>query len=82
MRELVEEKFWMRDPGRYAFAIDGKERILPTIFIVSPEYGTRCSTVLTIDVSGMARLVERSFDASGSATGEVAHLFRIESGAA
>jgi len=58
------------------------ERILSPIFIVSPEYGTRCSTVLTIDVSGIARFIERSFDASGSATGEVAHLFRIESGPA
>jgi uncharacterized protein with NRDE domain len=54
------------------------ERILSPIFIVSPEYGTRCSTILTVDVSGMVRLVERSFDASGLATGEVAHAFRVE----
>jgi len=55
------------------------ERLLSPIFIVSPEYGTRCSTVFTIDVSGTARFVERSFDAAGLATGEVEHLFRIES---
>jgi uncharacterized protein with NRDE domain len=54
------------------------ERILSPTFIVSAEYGTRCSTVMTIDGSGMARFVERSFDASGMTTGEVAHLFRIE----
>jgi hypothetical protein len=36
---------------------------------------------MTIDDSGMARFVERSFDASGGSIGEVAHLFRIESGA-
>ena len=57
------------------------ERILSPTFIVSPEYGTRCSSVMTIDDSGMARFVERSFDASGGSIGEVAHLFRIESGA-
>jgi uncharacterized protein with NRDE domain len=55
------------------------ERILSPTFIVSPEYGTRCSTVMTIDDAGIARLVERSFDANGQATGEVAHGFRIES---
>jgi len=51
------------------------ERVLSPIFIVSPEYGTRCSTVMTIDNAGTTRFVERSFDASGNATGEVAHEF-------
>jgi uncharacterized protein with NRDE domain len=54
------------------------ERILSPIFIVSPEYGTRCSTVMTIDDTGMTRFVERSFDKSGQATGEVAHEFRMD----
>jgi uncharacterized protein with NRDE domain len=51
------------------------ERILSPTFIVSPQYGTRCSTVMTLDHSGAARLVERSFDAAGTITGEVSHLF-------
>ncbi len=55
------------------------ERILSPTFIVSPEYGTRCSTVMTIDAQGVARFVERSFDPSGSVTGEVAQAFRVES---
>ena len=54
------------------------ERILSPAFIVSPEYGTRCSTVMTIDNTGMARYVERSFDASGNTTGDVEHEFRVE----
>ncbi len=58
------------------------ERILSPAFIVSPEYGTRCSTVMTIDDAGEARFVERSFAASGAATGEVTQVFRIESAAA
>jgi uncharacterized protein with NRDE domain len=51
------------------------ERLLSPIFIVSPEYGTRCSTVLTVDMSGMARFAERTFDSSGRPTGEVMHEF-------
>ena len=54
------------------------ERVLSPIFIVTPEYGTRCSTVMTIDDEGNARFVERSFDVNGQATGEVAHVFHVE----
>jgi uncharacterized protein with NRDE domain len=51
------------------------ERVLSPIFIVSAEYGTRCSTVMTIDHAGIARFVERSFDPGGNKTGEVAYEF-------
>ena len=44
-------------------------RKLSAPFVLDPEYGTRCSTVLTVDDSGMA-LVERRFDAEGRATGQ------------
>lgn len=47
-------------------------------FIVHPEYGTRCSTVLTIDDGGIVRLLERSFDASGRPGGDA--KFKFESG--
>lgn len=47
-------------------------------FIVHPVYGTRCSTVVTIDESGSVRFVERSFDADGRTTGEA--RFAFESG--
>lgn len=39
------------------------ERILSPAFIVSPDYGTRCSTVLLIDRRGQVRFWERSFAA-------------------
>ena len=38
------------------------ERILSPAFVVSPNYGTRCSTVLLIDRRGHVRFWERSFE--------------------
>jgi uncharacterized protein with NRDE domain len=54
-----------------------RERILSSAFIVSPEYGTRCSTVFALACDGSARLTERSFDAVGNMTGETAHAFTV-----
>jgi uncharacterized protein with NRDE domain len=53
------------------------ERLLSSAFIVDPRYGTRCSTVLTINRDGDARFAERSFDAYGRLTGEVAFEFAV-----
>jgi uncharacterized protein with NRDE domain len=53
------------------------ERMLSSAFIVSPEYGTRCSTVFTLGRDGSANFVERSFDPAGSMTGETAHAFTV-----
>lgn len=39
-------------------------------FIVMPEYGTRCSTVITLDDRSRWRLLERRFDAKGESRGE------------
>ena len=46
------------------------ERLLSAIFVKSPHYGTRASTVLTMGRNGHIRLWERSF-ASDGMTGEV-----------
>lgn len=51
------------------------DQILPDrdahpIFIDSPVYGTRCSTVIAIDHEGRGQIIERRFDADGSPTGE------------
>lgn len=46
------------------------ERLLSAIFVKSPDYGTRASTVLTRDLEGTTTLVERSFG-PGGLTGEV-----------
>lgn len=53
------------------------ERLLSAPFIVSADYGTRCSTVLAIDRGGSAVLVERSFDAAGIAVGEARFEFDV-----
>jgi uncharacterized protein with NRDE domain len=43
------------------------ERVLSPAFISTPTYGTRASTVVLIESSGAATLIERSYD--GSADG-------------
>lgn len=42
------------------------------VFIRSPIYGTRCSTVIAVDHRGSGQIVERRFDADGTVTGETA----------
>ena len=44
------------------------ERLLSSPFIVSPEYGTRCSTVVLVDCRGQAAVEERSHSADGAAS--------------
>lgn len=46
-------------------------------FIVLPEYGTRCSTVLTLDHENKVRFVERRFDVHGRTTGESRFAFDL-----
>jgi uncharacterized protein with NRDE domain len=48
-----------------------RESLLSSPFIVSPEYGTRSSTLLLIARDDSAHFVERSFDADAHVTGEV-----------
>lgn len=45
-------------------------------FIRHPLYGTRCSTVVTVDDKGQGTIAERRFDAAGSQTGETELAFR------
>ena len=45
-------------------------------FIRGPIYGTRCSTVVTVDADGAGRIAERRFDAAGAVTGDTALDFR------
>ncbi len=48
----------------------GPEARFSSVFIRHPDYGTRCSTVLTIAADGRGRIIERRFDAAGRDTGE------------
>lgn len=41
------------------------ERLLSSIFIVSPNYGTRCSTIIALDAQGSGIFSETSYNAAG-----------------
>ncbi|UYO92190.1 NRDE family protein [Pollutimonas sp. M17] len=45
-----------------------RERLLSSPFIVSPDYGTRCSTVIAVHASGRVLFSEVSYDESGLST--------------
>ena len=47
------------------------ERVLSAPFVLHPDYGTRCSTVLLLEPSGAGYLAERRFDSGGARTGEI-----------
>ena len=46
------------------------------IFIDNPVYGTRCSTIVTIDRDGNGTMLERRYDASTAPAGETCLTFR------
>lgn len=56
------------------------ERALSAPFIVTPSYGTRCSTALVIEDDGRCRLLERRFDATGTVVGESRFAFATGKG--
>jgi uncharacterized protein with NRDE domain len=47
------------------------ERLLSSIFIASPNYGTRASTLVSVAADGSRQLIERSFGPYGAKLGEV-----------
>ena len=51
---------------------DGPIPEFSSVFIRSPEYGTRCSTVIAVDAEGRGTVIERSFNGHGVKTGTVA----------
>lgn len=51
-------------------------RALTAPFIVSPDYGTRCTTAVTWSYSGEISLSEQRFDPAGKRSGESQFLFR------
>lgn len=53
------------------------ELITRMMFIVSPQYGTRSSTVLLVDRDGGVIFVERQFDAAGKIAATRSHEFQI-----
>ncbi|EKN44486.1 MULTISPECIES: NRDE family protein [Pseudomonas syringae group] len=47
------------------------EKLLSSVFIASPNYGTRASTVLIVNADGTGQMVEHSFGPQGGRLGEV-----------
>ena len=54
------------------------ERILSPIFITSPNYGTRSSTLLLIDHQDRVTFIERTFNSSPEHTSSVKYEFEIQ----
>ena len=46
-------------------------------FIVTPEYGTRCSTIVRVDHDGIWHFLERRFDSGGNTVGESLFSFSV-----
>lgn len=55
-----------------------RERLLSSPFIVSPNYGTRCSTVIAVHAGGRALLSEISYGPAGLATQRHDWPFMVE----
>ena len=52
------------------------ERMLSAVFVNSPDYGTRASTLLTMHRTGLVTLIERSFGRAAAPLGEVRETFQ------
>jgi len=57
------------------------ERLVSSAFIRADDYGTRCSTVISIDRGGAASFEEWTWDAAGTEQGRVSYKFARLAGA-
>ena len=62
------------DPGGLAFDV---AHAITAPFVVTADYGTRSSTVLTRDESDVVRFSEKTFDAGGRPTGQSSYRFDV-----
>ena len=53
----------------------GAMRAITAPFIITPRYGTRCSTVVLVDNAGSWHMTERRFDGAGAAIGDSRFTF-------
>ena len=70
--ELAEDK----DLPETGVGIE-KERMLSPMFIKSPEYGSRATTVITVDYRDKVLYAERTYDMKNSLCDTVYHKFKI-----
>ncbi|HEX4648739.1 MAG TPA: NRDE family protein [Steroidobacteraceae bacterium] len=72
--ELLNDRTRLKDDAALPAGRSGLprewDRILSAPFVLHPEYGTRCSTVLLEEPDGALYLAERRFDPRGEAAGE------------
>jgi len=54
-----------------------RERMLAPLRIVSPQYGTRCSSAVLVDAKGDTQFAERSFDPQGRERASVYYAFPL-----
>jgi uncharacterized protein with NRDE domain len=54
------------------------ERMLSPVFITSPDYGTRSSTLIFIDLNDRVTFIEKTFNSSPDHSTTVKHEFRIQ----
>jgi len=52
-----------------------RERMLAPVRIVSPLYGTRCSSAVLVEATGRAQFAERSYEADGAERSTVYYAF-------
>jgi uncharacterized protein with NRDE domain len=74
MRILADTEIATEDADTEHFPI-ARARAITAPFIISEEYGTRCSSVLLWRNSGEVEFIERRFDAAGSRTGQSKFTF-------
>ncbi len=56
-----------------------RERLLSSPFIISPEYGTRCSSLVAINRQGEGLFIERSFDSQARLQSQHDWYFQLSS---
>lgn len=78
--DMLDERAPLHEAATGTAAESAFERAASAIFVNTPRYGTRCSTVITITHDGDVEFVERSFDSAGTSTGERHFAFRIDAG--
>ncbi len=74
MRLLADREIAKEDADTEYLSIT-QARAITAPFIVTEEYGTRCSSVLLWRNSGEVEFIERRFDATGSQTGQSKFTF-------
>ncbi len=55
-----------------------REKIISSIFIKTQEYGTRCSTVITVDKNNFVNFIERTFNNATESFSEAVFKYQIE----